>query len=124
MDDDMARISVDGKYSLFTFHDTCIKFRTSTKLKRYVRVKEWDNGYLVVDADYSTLGETEEYVDIASIVDDLYIDTQRFLKPINNEFIQGGMAMIVQSMALSMSQAGDQMKAQKDEQQGKQSSRI
>ena len=80
MNDDMARISVDGNYSLFTFRDACIKFRTSTKLKKYLRVKEWDNGYLVVDVDYSTLGETEEYVDITSILDDLYIDTQRFLR--------------------------------------------
>lgn len=40
----------------------------------------------------------------------------------NNEFIQGGMAMIVQSMASSMSQATDQMKPQKSEEQGKQSS--
>ena len=37
----------------------------------------------------------------------------------NNEFIQGGMAMIVQNMASSMSQANDQMKTQKNEAQGK-----
>lgn len=37
----------------------------------------------------------------------------------NNEFIQGGMAMIVQNMAASMSQASDQMKMQKNEEQGK-----
>ncbi len=82
MNEDMARIKVDGKYSIFTFRDKCIRFRTSTKLKRYLRVKEWDNGYLVVDADYSTLGETEEYVDITSILKDLYIDAQSFLDPI------------------------------------------
>ena len=40
----------------------------------------------------------------------------------NNEFIQGGMAMIVQNMASSMSQASDQMIVQKDEQHGQQSS--
>lgn len=40
----------------------------------------------------------------------------------NNEFIQGGMAKIVQSMASSMSQAADQMKTQKDKEQGKESS--
>ena len=80
--EDMARIKVDGKYSLFTFRDKCIKFRTSTKLKNYLRVKEWDNGYLVVDVDYSTMGVTEEYVDIKSILEDLYIDSKRFLGPI------------------------------------------
>ena len=87
MNEDMARIKVDGKYSIFTFRDKSIKFRTSTKLKRYLRVKEWDNGYLVVDVDYSTLGETEEYVDITSILNNLYIDAQSFLKPIKGVVI-------------------------------------
>ena len=86
-DTDMARIKVDGKYSVFSFRDKCIKFRTSTKLKRYLRVKEWDNGYLVVDVDYSTLGETEEYVDITSILNNLYIDAQSFLKPIKGVLV-------------------------------------
>ena len=80
--DDMATISVDGKYTVFSFRDKRIKFRTSAKLKKYLRVKEWDNGYLVVDADYSTLGETEEYVDITSVLEDLNIDSDAFLKPI------------------------------------------
>ena len=85
--EDMARIRVDGKYSIFTFRDKCIRFRTSTKLKKYLRVKEWDNGYLVVDVDYSSLGETEEYVDITSILNDLYIDAQSFLKPIKGVIV-------------------------------------
>ena len=82
VNEDMAKIQVDGNYTIFTFRDKCIRFRTSTKLKKYLRVKEWNNGYLVVDVDYSTLGETEEYVDITSILNNLYIDAQRFLKPI------------------------------------------
>ena len=40
MDEEMARIRVEGKYSFFSFRDKCIKFRTSTKLKKYLRVKE------------------------------------------------------------------------------------
>ena len=87
MNEEMAKISVDGKYSVFTFRDKSIKFRTSTKLKKYLRVKEWDNGYLVVDVDYSSLGETEEYVDIKSILNDLYIDEQKFLNPIKGVMI-------------------------------------
>ena len=87
MNEEMAKISVDGKYSVFTFRDKSIKFRTSTKLKKYLRVKEWDNGYLVVDVDYSSLGETEEYVDIKSILNDLYIDEQKFLNPIKGVLI-------------------------------------
>ena len=37
----------------------------------------------------------------------------------NSEFIQGGMAMIVQSMASNMSQTGNLMYPQKNEEQGK-----
>ncbi len=88
VNEDMAKIKVDGKYTVFTFRDKCIRFRTSTKLKKYLRVKEWNNGYLVVDVDYSTLGETEEYVDITSILNNLYIDAQRFLKPIKGVQIE------------------------------------
>lgn len=86
--EDIAKISVDGKYSIFSFRDKRIKFRTSPKLKKYLRVKEWDNGYLVVDVDYSTLGETEEYVDITSILENLYIDPAAFLKPIKGVQIE------------------------------------
>lgn len=35
-----------------------------------------------MDADYSTIGETEEYVDITAVLEDLYIDPKAFLKPI------------------------------------------
>ena len=80
--EDMATIGVEGKYSIFTFRNHSIKFRTSNKLKKYIRVKHWDNGYLVVDVDYSTLGLTEEYVDLKSILNDLYIDSASFLRPI------------------------------------------
>ena len=90
MEEEMARISVDGKYTFFSFQDKCLKFRTSTKLKKYIRVKEWDNGYLVVDADYETLGETEEYIDIKSILDNLYIDADSFLNPIKGVMIENG----------------------------------
>ena len=85
--EDMARIKADGNYSIFSFRDKCIRFRTSAKLKKYLRVKEWNNGYLVVDVDYSTLGETEEYVDITSILNDLYIDAPSFLKPIKGVLV-------------------------------------
>lgn len=88
MEENMAKISVDGKYSFFSFRDKCIKFRTSPRLKQYVRVKEWDNGYLVVDVDYSTLGITEEYVDMRSILSDLYIEPSTFLKPIKGVVIE------------------------------------
>lgn len=71
-----------GLYTIFSYEDMQIKFRTSPMLKKYVKIKEWDNGYLVVDADYTTLGVTEEYIDINDILDGLYIDEEEFLSPI------------------------------------------
>lgn len=46
--------------------------------------KEWDNGYIVVMADYEGLGETEEYIDLLPILKNLYINPETFLKPIKS----------------------------------------
>ncbi|RHU96551.1 hypothetical protein DXB96_13225 [Clostridium sp. OM07-10AC] len=46
------------------------------------RIVEWDTGYLVVMAKYNGLEEVEEYIDLISILDDLYYDADEFLKPI------------------------------------------
>ena len=51
-------------------------------IKRYTEVKEWDNGYIVVIADYEGMGETEEYIDLLPILKNLYINPETFLKPI------------------------------------------
>lgn len=47
-------------------------------------VKEWDNGYIVVMADYEGLGETEEYIDLLPILKNLYINPETFLKSIKS----------------------------------------
>lgn len=59
-----------------------IRFRTPSILKKYTEVKEWDNGYLVVMADYDGIGITEEYIDLVPILQNLYIDPETFLKNI------------------------------------------
>ncbi len=73
-----AVLSNDGKYSAFSFQDFVIKFRTSYALKKYVEVKTWDNGYIVVIANYENLGLTEEYIDISNILNELQIDKKKF----------------------------------------------
>ena len=80
MEEEFARIKVDGKYSFFIFRDQCIKFRTSTKLRKYLQVKEWDNGYLVVECRGKLKGVFEEYIDLAYILEILYMDPQTFLR--------------------------------------------
>ena len=87
MDHSFAILTKDGRYTKFIYNGKTITFMHGKDLIKYLRVKEWDNGYLVVDVDYSTLGETEEYVDITSILNNLYIDAQSFLKPIKGVLV-------------------------------------
>jgi hypothetical protein len=52
---------------------------------RYVNVLNWDNGHLGVLAKYQHNDEPEEvYIDLIFILDDLYIDSGAFLKPIKS----------------------------------------
>ena len=80
----VALLSNDGDMTSFRYGNSNIRFRTSKRLKRYTEVKEWDNGYIVVMADYEGLGETEEYIDLLPILKNLYINPETFLKPIKS----------------------------------------
>ena len=77
-----ALLSNKGDMTSFTFGNYNIRFRTPSRLKRYTDVKEWDNGYIVVMADYDGIGITEEYIDLIPILKNLYINPSLFLKPI------------------------------------------
>lgn len=79
-----AIISNDGEMTSFRYGNANIRFRTPKCLKRYVEIKEWDNGYLVVIADYEGIGLTEEYIDLEPILRNLYINPKDFLKPIKS----------------------------------------
>ena len=83
-----AILSHKGKYSQFSYGEKTIRFRTSDALKKYTKIKTWDNGYIVVLADYEKLGETEEYIDLNSILKELYIDDKKFLAPIKEVKIE------------------------------------
>ena len=77
-----AYLSSNGNYTSFTSGKHVIRFRTPSSLERYTSVKEWDHGYLVVIAKYSSVGEVEEYIDLIPILEQLYYDVDQFLKPI------------------------------------------
>lgn len=83
-----AILSNCGKYSSFSFGDFLIRFRTSDALKKYTQVKKWDNGYLVVTADYRNLGLTEEYIDMNSILKELHLDDKKILASIKEVKIE------------------------------------
>lgn len=82
---DTAILSSEGKYTSFKFGGRNIRFMTSPYLEKYVEVKEWDNnrGYVVVTSRYKD-GDIEDYIDLFSILENLYIDPEIFLKPIKN----------------------------------------
>ena len=77
----VARLSNSGGFSSFAIGDDVIRFATPKCLVRYVRVKKWDDGYIEVDADYGK-GVEEDYIDMRPILDNLYYDTDAFLRPI------------------------------------------
>lgn len=77
-----AILSSDKMFTSFRFNSHNIRFRTSPRLERYTKVIEWDNGYLVVMAKYEGHEEEEEYIDLIPILENLYFDTEDFLKPI------------------------------------------
>ena len=77
-----ALLSNQGDMTSFRYGNSNIRFRTPKCLNRYTEVKEWDNGYIVVMADYEGMGETEEYIDLLPILKNLYINPETFLKPI------------------------------------------
>lgn len=79
-----AILSNNGELTSFRYRDTNIRFRTSKRLKRYIEVKEWDKGYIVVIADYDGLGPTEEYIDLLPILKNLYINPKSFLEHIKS----------------------------------------
>ena len=54
-----ALLSNNGDMTSFRYGNSNIRFRAHKRLKRYVDVKEWDNGYIVVMADYEGLGEND-----------------------------------------------------------------
>ena len=78
---DTAVLSHRGGFSSFSFGGEVIRFATPPCLRRYVRVKKWEDGYIEVDANYGN-GEEEDYIDLLPILNNLYYDAEDFLRPI------------------------------------------
>lgn len=60
MDNSTAYLYNDGEYSIFSFGNVKLKFLTSKNLEKYINVKEWDNGYLVVTK--KNIGKSEQVI--------------------------------------------------------------
>ena len=83
MDENKAYLSNEGRYTVFSFGETRLKFIAPYSLERYESVVQWDKGYLVVMAKYAHNNDLEEeYIDLIPILRSLYITPDEFLKPI------------------------------------------
>ena len=73
---------------MFYFKGKTITFMHGKDLQRYVRVKEWNDGYLVVDCLGTAKGQYEDYIDMPYILENLYMDPQSFLNGMQGVLIQ------------------------------------
>ncbi len=82
---DTAYLSNRGRYISFSWQNKTIRFMGPRSLQYIDKIKEWDNGYLVVDAKYNHSMElVEDYIDLIPILENLYINPEVFLDPIKN----------------------------------------
>ena len=88
-EDSKAVLSSYDKYTTFSFGGKKLTFRTCDGLERYTKILLWDNGYIEVMAKYRQRDEEiEEYIDLNPILDDLYMDKEKFLSQIKGVRIE------------------------------------
>jgi hypothetical protein len=81
--DSHATLSHEKNYTVFQFRNYRIRFLAPYSLERYISIKEWDQGYLVVETKYTHNNDyIDEYIDLIPILEDLYIDADNFVRPI------------------------------------------
>ncbi len=84
-----AVLTNDKTYTMFRVGDRTIRYKSPYSLQYYSKIKQWDNGYIVVMTKYTHSDELiEEYIDLAPILDDLYIDKEKFLEHVKEVKIE------------------------------------
>lgn len=78
----LAYLSNHDDYTTFSYGDRTITFLTGKRLRRYTDIKEWDNGYIVVQCTNKDDSSEEDYIDLVPILKNLYFDPTVFLKDI------------------------------------------
>lgn len=78
--DGCAILSNRGRYTAFEYNGRTITFLHGKDLIEYLAVKEWDNGYLVVECRGKLKGVFEDYIDLTYVLESLYMDPQAFLR--------------------------------------------
>ena len=83
-----AFLSNQNGDTIFQFDGHVIRFNAPYSLERYIEVKEWDNGYLVVSAKYSHISSPEEeYIDLVPILEKMNLNAADFLQQIKEIII-------------------------------------
>ena len=77
-----AYLSNYDDYTTFEYRNRVITFLTGNRLNRYIRVKKWSKGYLVVDCENRDKSVEEDYIDLVPILKNLYMDPEVFLRDI------------------------------------------
>ncbi|MBR1710940.1 MAG: hypothetical protein IJ719_19280 [Clostridia bacterium] len=77
-----------GRYTEFQYNDMVITFLHGKDLQKYLSVKEWDNGYLVVECMGRLKGEYEDYIDLTYILENLYMDPEKCLRGVRGVEIE------------------------------------
>jgi len=81
--DATAFLSNQNDVISFEFGEKKIRFKGPYSLLQIEKVIEWDKGYIVVEAKYSHSDTLiEDYIDLVTILENLYIDVTDFLGPI------------------------------------------
>ena len=80
--DHIAYLTNRGEYTKFIYGDRTITFLTGKNLEKYLKIVEWDRGYLVVISKNHGKDPEEDYIDLVPILKNLMIDPDSFLKPI------------------------------------------
>ena len=84
----IAYLSNKDGYTFFQIGNERFRFVTSPYLENYTKIKEYDNGYIVVDSKLSTLDQPQEdYIDMEYILESLGLDTS-ILKQITEVIIK------------------------------------
>ncbi len=80
--DGCAILSNRGRYTAFEYNGRTITFLHGKDLIEYLSVKEWDDGYLVVECRGRVKGVYEDYIDLIYILENLYMDARAYLRGI------------------------------------------
>ena len=83
-----ARLRTNGRYTQFVYNDMVITFMHGKDLIKYLTIKEWDDGYLVVECLGKIKGEYEDYIDLSYIMENLYMDPEECLRGVKGVVIE------------------------------------